>query len=88
MNREIQTLEEDSDQLSIMLRNRIAAAEKLGTWLQNTTVPPALVQRVTGGDLSNGQLFSETLKAVRSKYSNMQAFAGHEHLPAFPTLQV
>lgn len=88
VNREIQTLEEDSDQLSIMLRNRIAAAERLGAWLQNTTVPPALVQAVTTGDVSRGKQFAQTLNAVRSKYSNMQAFAGHEHLPAFPTLQV
>eukprot|EP00892_Ulva_mutabilis_P002761 jgi/Ulvmu1/12486/UM009_0139.1 len=87
VNREIQTLEEDSDQLSIMLRNRIAAAEKLGAWLQNTTVPPALVQGVTAGNVSKGKQFAQTLGDVRIKYSNMQAFAGHEHLPAFPTLQ-
>lgn len=88
VNREIRSLEEDSDQLSIMLRNRIVAADKLGAWLQNTTVPPALVNGVTTGDVQKGKLFSETLNAVRIKYSNMQAFAGHEHLPAFPTLQV
>lgn len=88
VNREIQTLEEDSDKLSIMLHNRLSAAERLGAWLQNTTVPPALVQGVTTGDVQQGKLFAETLDGVRSKYNNMQAFSGHEHLPAFNTLQV
>ena len=81
-------MEEDSDQLSVMLKNRVQAADKLGAWLQDTTVPPALVNAVVDGDVANGKRFTATLKAVRSKHANMTSFAGHEQLPAFPTLKV
>lgn len=88
VNKEIRSLEEDSDQLAVMLRNRVHAAEKLGSWLQDTTVPPSLVHAVTDGDVANGKHFTAVLKAVKSKHANMTSFAGHEHLPAFPTLKV
>jgi hypothetical protein len=88
VNKEIQSLEEDSDQLSVMLKNRVHAAEKLGSWLQDTTVPPSLVHAVVDGDVADGKRFTATLKAVKSKHANMTAFAGHEQLPAFPTLKV
>ncbi|NJR41713.1 MAG: hypothetical protein HC767_02630 [Akkermansiaceae bacterium] len=88
VNKEIQSLEQDSDQLSVMLRNRVHAADKLGSWLQDTTVPPSLVNAVVDGDVGNGKQFTATLKAVKSKHANMTSFAGHEQLPAFPTLKV
>lgn len=81
-------MEEDSDQLAVMLRNRVHAADKLGSWLQDTTVPPALVHAVMDGDVANGKHFTAILKAVMSKHANMSSFAGHKHLPAFPTLKV
>ena len=88
VNKEIQSLEEDSDRLGIMLRNRVAAAEHLGHWLQDTTVPPELVRAVRDADVADAEAFTRTLRALQSKSENMHAFVGHEKLQAFPTLQV
>ena len=88
VNREIQTLEEDSDRLSVMLRNRMAAASSLAHWLQDTTVPPDLVYAVRDGDLSNADAYTKTLRTLQAKVENMHSFVGHEKLQAYPTLQV
>lgn len=88
VNREIQSLEEDSDQLTAMLRNRIAAADALARWLQSTTVPPDLVQAVRDGDVADAEGYTATLHELRSKMAHMRSFVGHEDLQAFPTLKV
>jgi septal ring factor EnvC (AmiA/AmiB activator) len=88
VNKEIQSLEEDSDRLSVMLRNRMAAASSLGHWLQDTTVPPGLIHAVREGDISDAEGYSKTLRTLQAKVDNMHAFVGQEKLQAYPTLQV
>ena len=88
VNREIQSLEEDSDQLTAMLRNRVAAADALARWLQSTTVPPNLVAAVRDGDAADAEAYTATLHELRGKMARMHSFAGHEQLQAFPTLKV
>jgi septal ring factor EnvC (AmiA/AmiB activator) len=88
VNREIQTLEEDSEEISIMLRNRIDAADRLGSWLQETTVSPDLILAVRDSDVDDAERYTETLQALKRKDAHMKAFMCHETLPAYPTLQV
>jgi hypothetical protein len=87
VNKEIQSLEEASGQLAVMLRNRASAADRLGTWLHDTTVMPKLVRAVRDDDVGDASSYSRTLHELQDKMQNMLVFVGHEQLQAFPTLQ-
>jgi septal ring factor EnvC (AmiA/AmiB activator) len=88
VNREIQSLEEDSGKLTAMLRNRLAAADVLGRWLQSATVPPDLITAVRDGDVAEAEGYTATLHELRTKMANMHSFSDFGRLQSFPMLQV
>jgi hypothetical protein len=88
VNREIQSLEEDSDKLTAMLRNRLEAADVLGRWLESATVPPDLITAIRDGDVADSKNYTASLHELRMKMRNMQSFSGYGQLQSFPTLRV
>ena len=85
---DIRSLDVKSAVLHTRLENRMKAESSLGTWLEDTTVPPELIHDVRNNRPEDPESYIPVLKELQDKLAGMQAFENYQSLAAYPLLAV
>ncbi|KAK9819744.1 hypothetical protein WJX72_001832 [[Myrmecia] bisecta] len=68
---EIRSLQEQSQSMSVKLKNRKGTEQKLGSFIENVAIPPALVEGIMASEVDEG--FHEHLLALHKKLEFLES---------------
>ena len=70
---EIRSLQEQSQSMSVKLRNRKAAEQKLGAFLDNLAIPSGLIEGIVQGDVDESYQVPSSLTSPESQPTRVGA---------------